>query len=165
MPSPSSGSKSKSSTKSAWSRRQAEWTTQLSFSEQLHIMLDLRSSWKVPSSGIEWRVVRWKWRAVSEDDVASMLQSSGSACCLLHAGFLLALIFDLEDGDNMFPRNVGWLSRDYTALYPRKQLFIEDYCFMKYIYIYRMLHVILLHYLFSLLIIFMIPCQLQYLQN
>jgi hypothetical protein len=31
------------------------------------------------------------------------------------AGFLLGLSFDPEDGGDMFLRNVGWLSRDYTA--------------------------------------------------
>jgi hypothetical protein len=36
-------------------------------------------------------------------------------------GFLLGLFFDLEDGYNMFLRNVGSLSTDYTALYPRRQ--------------------------------------------
>jgi hypothetical protein len=29
-----------------------------------------------------------------------------SACCLLHAGSLFGLVFNLEDGGNMFLRNV-----------------------------------------------------------
>jgi hypothetical protein len=37
------------------------------------------------------------------------------------AGFLLALFFGPEGGGDMFLRNVGWLSMDYTALYPRGQ--------------------------------------------
>jgi hypothetical protein len=37
------------------------------------------------------------------------------------AGFLLGFFFDPEDGENMFLRNVGGLSTDYTALYPRRQ--------------------------------------------
>jgi hypothetical protein len=36
------------------------------------------------------------------------------------AGFLLGLFFDSEYGGDMFFRNVGWLSTDYTALYPRR---------------------------------------------
>jgi hypothetical protein len=44
--------------------------------------------------------------------------------CLLaacfHAGFLVGLFFDHEDGGNMFLRNFGWHSTDYTALYPRR---------------------------------------------
>jgi hypothetical protein len=34
------------------------------------------------------------------------------------AGFLLSLFFDPEEGGDIFPRNVGWFSTDYTALYP-----------------------------------------------
>jgi hypothetical protein len=37
-----------------------------------------------------------------------------------HTGILLGL-FDPEDGGDMFLRNVGSLSTDYRALYPRKQ--------------------------------------------
>jgi hypothetical protein len=35
-----------------------------------------------------------------------------------HAASLLFLFFDPEDGGDMFLRNVGGLSTDYTALYP-----------------------------------------------
>jgi hypothetical protein len=44
---------------------------------------------------------------VLKEDVASMLHSTGSACCLVNAGFLLQLRFDPEDGGDMFLRNVG----------------------------------------------------------
>jgi hypothetical protein len=52
--------------------------------------------------------------------------SSGrsKACHLPHDGFLLRL-FDPEDGGTMFLRNIGWLSTDYTALYHRRQNFIN----------------------------------------
>jgi hypothetical protein len=33
---------------------------------------------------------------------------------------LLGLFFDPEDGSGMFLQNVGELSTDYMALYPRK---------------------------------------------
>jgi hypothetical protein len=35
--------------------------------------------------------------------------------------FLLGLIFDLEDGGNMFLQNVNCLLPDYTALHPKRQ--------------------------------------------
>jgi hypothetical protein len=40
---------------------------------------------------------------------------------LLSFWFLARLIFDREDGGNMFLRNVGRLSTDYAALYPRRE--------------------------------------------
>jgi hypothetical protein len=42
------------------------------------------------------------------------------AICV-HAGFLLDLFLGPEDGGDMFLRNVGRLSMDYQALYPRRQ--------------------------------------------
>jgi hypothetical protein len=43
--------------------------------------------------------------------------------CLHHADFLLGLLFNLEDGGDMFLGNVGLLSTEYKTLYPRRQLF------------------------------------------
>jgi hypothetical protein len=40
-------------------------------------------------------------------------------CYLLHAGFVLGLFFDPEDG-GMFLGNVDWFSMDYKALYPKR---------------------------------------------
>jgi hypothetical protein len=42
-----------------------------------------------------------------------------STCCLLHAGSLLGLLFHTET--RMFHRNIGCLSPEYTALYPKIQ--------------------------------------------
>jgi hypothetical protein len=36
------------------------------------------------------------------------------------AGFLHGLFFDPEEGGDMLLWNVGWTSKDYTALYPRE---------------------------------------------
>jgi hypothetical protein len=44
-----------------------------------------------------------------------------------HAGFLLGLFFDAEDGGDMFLRNTGLLSMDYTVLNPKTELFIAHY--------------------------------------
>jgi hypothetical protein len=40
---------------------------------------------------------------------------------VLRADSWRGLLFVLEDGGNIFPRNAGLLSPDYTALYPRRQ--------------------------------------------
>jgi hypothetical protein len=37
-----------------------------------------------------------------------------------HAGFLLGLFFDPEDGGDIFLRNAGSLSTDYKGIYPRR---------------------------------------------
>jgi hypothetical protein len=45
---------------------------------------------------------------VSEEHIAFIFRvKPGSACYLLHAGFLLGFFFDPEDGDDMFLRNIG----------------------------------------------------------
>jgi hypothetical protein len=41
-----------------------------------------------------------------------------SAIYVIHVGFLLVLFFETADVGDMFLRNVGWLSTDYTSLYP-----------------------------------------------
>jgi hypothetical protein len=46
-------------------------------------------------------------------------QTNNSACHLLTCWFLLNYLFDPEDGGDMFIRNVGCNSTDYTASYPR----------------------------------------------
>jgi hypothetical protein len=37
-----------------------------------------------------------------------------------HDDFFFGILFDTEDGGDMFLRNVGSLSTDFTALYPRR---------------------------------------------
>jgi hypothetical protein len=44
---------------------------------------------------------------ISEEYVASIFRVEEQAYYLLHAGFLLGLVFDLEDGGEMFLRNLG----------------------------------------------------------
>jgi hypothetical protein len=39
---------------------------------------------------------------------------------VLCAGFFSLLLFDPEDGDDLFHRKVPYLSKSYTALYPLK---------------------------------------------
>jgi hypothetical protein len=40
-------------------------------------------------------------------------------CSRQQAELLLGLLFNLEDGGNVFLRNIGRLSKDCSALYPR----------------------------------------------
>jgi hypothetical protein len=71
-------------------------------------------------------LVRWNLTDVSEQHISSILGSkvklgkkpSWAGC--QHSRFLLSLLLDPEDGGNMFLRKVGWLSPDYTALYPTR---------------------------------------------
>jgi hypothetical protein len=43
-----------------------------------------------------------------------------SACYLLQAGFLHGFFYNPEDGGEIFLRNIGGLSMECTALYPRR---------------------------------------------
>jgi hypothetical protein len=45
---------------------------------------------------------------------------SNDSWYLLHAGFLLGLLFNPEDVGYMFFRKAGLISTGYTALYPRR---------------------------------------------
>jgi hypothetical protein len=51
----------------------------------------------------------------------------GNSCYLFRAGFLLIFLFNAEDGGDMSFRNDGCLSRDYTALYPRRDNYSPHY--------------------------------------
>jgi hypothetical protein len=77
----------------------------------------LYSVWRVLSSAIQRHVVCGKLTDVSGKHVTSLFSS---VCYLLHAG-LLPLLFHLEDGIEIFFRNIGWLLSEYTALCPRRQ--------------------------------------------
>jgi hypothetical protein len=49
------------------------------------------------------------------------MKAGGKLCHLatsLHAGFMLGLFLDLENGCDVFLRNVDLFSTDYTVLYP-----------------------------------------------
>jgi hypothetical protein len=48
-----------------------------------------------------------------------------TACCQLHAGFLLGLFFDPEDGGDTFMQNASLLSLDYMNVISQKtKLFV-----------------------------------------
>jgi hypothetical protein len=63
-----------------------------------------------------------RWQAYSFSLVScsaySSMQKMASSC--FHTGILLGIFFYPEDGGDMFLRNVGLLSTDYTALCQRK---------------------------------------------
>jgi hypothetical protein len=79
--------------------------------------------------------VRWKSTHVSEEHVAYIFgveekaeqETSVKAKWKqrFRAGFLLGLLLNPDDGDDMFFRNVCWLSTDYTALCPRRHYGVE----------------------------------------
>jgi hypothetical protein len=48
-----------------------------------------------------------------------------SACHLLHNGYLHGLLFDPENGRDIFLRNIGWLSTDY-ALYISEDIILYN---------------------------------------
>jgi hypothetical protein len=59
-------------------------------------------------------------RVVFEVLTAVAMKSSGRAgAACFHAGFLLGLFFDPEDGVDIFLLSIGRLSTDYMALYKR----------------------------------------------
>jgi hypothetical protein len=51
--------------------------------------------------------------------VSRYFGGTSHATCF-YSGFLLMLFFDPEDGGDIFLLNVGWLSTDYTVLYPTR---------------------------------------------
>jgi hypothetical protein len=80
-----------------------------------HLLLQLhvgRRIWGSHSGGFE------EFYLLGYNAVKSV-ESQLLAC--VHVGFLLSLFFDPENGGDIFLRNVGWLSTDFTALYPRRQ--------------------------------------------
>jgi hypothetical protein len=68
------------------------------------------------------------YRRSATDSVIALL-----ATCF-HAGFLLGLFFEFEDGGNMFLRKVSWLSTHYTALYLKMQS--SSNCFYLFFFTY-----------------------------
>jgi hypothetical protein len=46
---------------------------------------------------------------------------TAKACCWLHTGFLPGLLFNPDDGSDIFLWSAGSLSTDHIALYPRKR--------------------------------------------
>jgi hypothetical protein len=54
-------------------------------------------------------------------ELISFRQADCSTCCLLDAAFFFGLFLNPEDEGDVFLRNVFWLSKDYTVLYPRWQ--------------------------------------------
>jgi hypothetical protein len=81
------------------------------------------SSWSKSKTSMKpaWSRHRAQWTPCREDRIYS-LRASKSACCLLLPAFLFGLLFNPEVWGDMFLRNVGCLSQDYMALWPRRQL-------------------------------------------
>jgi hypothetical protein len=57
---------------------------------------------------------------VSFSGLKSKQNKRSSTPFLFRVGFLIALLFNPEDGGDMFLRNVRWLLTDYTVLYLKR---------------------------------------------
>jgi hypothetical protein len=53
-------------------------------------------------------------------ELFACIQPGSCACYLLHASFLLGLVFSSEEGGEMFLQNVSLLFVDCTVLCPRR---------------------------------------------
>jgi hypothetical protein len=81
----------------------------------------LVSDWFTLHLGVsQWKMTDWLASSFPLYLLLVCPPAACSACCLLHAGFSLGLLFDPEDGGDMFVRNVDWHSLNYTALYPTR---------------------------------------------
>jgi hypothetical protein len=69
----------------------------------------------------QWKLMGWLPYSILFLYNPTFLQATCSICCLLHAGFLLGLLFSSEDRGDMFFQNNSYLSTDYMALYHRWQ--------------------------------------------
>jgi hypothetical protein len=59
----------------------------------------------------------------------SVKQETISAGSLLHAGFMLGLIFEPEDGSDMLLQNVGWLSQITWCYIPEYRIQQKEFLF------------------------------------
>jgi hypothetical protein len=75
-----------------------------------HSACHLLASWFLSSLFLQ----PWRWRQYVPQKRGTLL-----VICLL-AGFCWTYFFDPEDGGDMFLRNVGWNSTDYTVSYHRR---------------------------------------------
>jgi hypothetical protein len=66
---------------------------------------------------IEWMLLERYEICVGFSVLTAMVMKNSIFCCLRYASFYP------EDGGEILPRNVGWISLDYTALNPPKQNF------------------------------------------
>jgi hypothetical protein len=51
-----------------------------------------------------------------------MRHKQSSACCVVHGGIFRGVLFNPEDGDDVFLQNSGSLSLGYMALYRGRQI-------------------------------------------
>jgi hypothetical protein len=72
------------------------------------IQVTFKKNLSPPSSGLKIKKTRKQ-------------NEAGSKHTSVHAGFLNSLLLDSEIGGDIFLRNVGCISLNYTALYPRRE--------------------------------------------
>jgi hypothetical protein len=75
--------------------------------------------WAAFAQSAQWLAASW---SVNVLFLVSTRTINALLATFFHYGFLLCLFFDPEDGGDMFLRNAGLLSTDYTALCPNSWL-------------------------------------------
>jgi hypothetical protein len=71
-------------------------------------------------SSILWDIIPCSPLKISRRFGGKCRLEQSSPCYLFYSGFLIALSFDPDDGDNMLLRNVCWLLADYIAFTSQK---------------------------------------------
>jgi hypothetical protein len=82
---------------------------------------------------MQQHVVHWKSTDLEEHVQGQKICQASNQCearnkqssayYLFHAGFLLSLFFNHEDGGNKFLQNISWLSIEYRVISQKTQLF------------------------------------------
>jgi hypothetical protein len=89
--------------------------------EVLSAVITKSSLWDImPCSPVKVIWLRWRTYRLHLHGLKTKRSKKPAWLCLLHAGFVLGLLFISESRRSMFLRNVGWFSSECTALNYRR---------------------------------------------